>query len=83
METFLKFPITGYNTIAETATIAAHKEGKIPVFEIEAENLDAENLGRLIYFFELACAVSAKLQGANPFDQPGVETYKKNIKSML
>ena len=83
METFLKFPITGYNKIAETATIAAHKEGKIPVFEIEAENLDAENLGRLIYFFELACAVSAKLQGANPFDQPGVETYKKNIKSML
>ena len=83
METFLKFPLEGYNKIAETATIAAHKEGKIPVFEIEVENLDAENLGRLIYFFELSCAVSAKLQGANPFDQPGVETYKKNVKSML
>lgn len=83
LETFLKFPITGYNDIAERATIAAHKEGKIPVFEITAGNLDEENLGRLIYFFELSCAVSAKLQGANPFDQPGVELYKQNIKSML
>ncbi|MBQ9017143.1 glucose-6-phosphate isomerase [Candidatus Saccharibacteria bacterium] len=83
METFLKFPLEGYNEIAEKATIAAHKTGKIPVFEIEVKNLDAENLGRLIYFFELACAVSAKIQGANPFDQPGVELYKQNIKSML
>ncbi|MBR3365513.1 glucose-6-phosphate isomerase [Candidatus Saccharibacteria bacterium] len=80
LETFLKIPLTGYNEIAERATIAAHKEGKIPVFEIELDKLDEENLGRLIYFFELACAVSAKLQGANPFDQPGVETYKRNMK---
>ena len=83
IETFLKFPEEGYNEIAEKATIAAHKEGKIPVFEIELEKLDEENLGRLIYFFELACAVSAKLQGANPFDQPGVENYKRNMKNML
>lgn len=83
IETFLKVPLEGYNDIAERATIAAHKEGKIPVFEIGLQNLDEENLGRLIYFYELACAVSAKIQGANPFDQPGVETYKKNIKSML
>lgn len=83
IETFLKIPLEGYNEIAEHATIAAHKSGKIPVFEITLGGLDEENLGRLIYFYELACAVSAKIQGVNPFDQPGVETYKQNIKSML
>lgn len=82
IETFLKIPLTGPNEIAEKATIAAHKEGKIPVFEIELPKLDEENLGRLIYFFELACAVSAKLQGANPFDQPGVEAYKRKMKEL-
>lgn len=72
-----------YNRIAEQATIAAHKTGGIPIFEIKISTLDEENLGRLIYFYELACAISAKIQGVNPFDQPGVETYKQNIKSML
>lgn len=84
----LDFQINGrslneYNRIAEQATIAAHKVGGIPVFEIKISALDEENLGRLIYFYELACAISAKIQGVNPFDQPGVETYKQNIKSML
>lgn len=72
-----------YNEIAYQATLAAHRAGGIPVFEISLPEFSTENLGRLIYFFELSCAVSAKLQGVNPFDQPGVEAYKKNMKDML
>lgn len=72
-----------YNAVAYQATVAAHRSGGIPVFEISIPDISAESLGRLIYFYELACAVSAKLQGANPFDQPGVEAYKQNMKNML
>lgn len=67
------------NQNALAATIAAHRSGGIPVFEIKAPDLSARSLGALIYFFELACAISAKLQGVNPFDQPGVEAYKTNM----
>ena len=68
---------------AETATIEAHRSGAIPVFEVVAPDLSEKSLGALIYFFELACAISAKLQGVNPFDQPGVERYKENMLYLL
>ena len=50
---------------------------------IQLEKLDEENLGQLIYFFELACAMSGKILGVNPFNQPGVEAYKKNMFRLL
>ena len=65
------------------ATIAAHVDGDVPNILITMEKLDEENLGQLIYFFELACAMSGKLLGVNPFNQPGEEyvyiTWKTRI----
>lgn len=71
------------NRQAAAATIAAHRAGKLPVLEVTAPDLTTEALGALVYFFELACAVSAKLSGVNPFDQPGVEAYKNNMFHLL
>jgi glucose-6-phosphate isomerase len=71
------------NQIATEATIKAHKSGGIEVLEISLDNLSAESIGAVIYFFELSCAVSATLLGVDPFNQPGVEVYKANIKSAL
>ena len=71
------------NHKAMEATIKAHKKGDVPNIVINVEKLDEENLGELIYFFELACAVSAKILGVNPFDQPGVEEYKTNMFKLL
>lgn len=71
------------NQKAEEATIRAHRIGGIPVLEIEIPDLTARSIGEMIYFFELACAISAKISGVNPFDQPGVETYKQNMFELL
>lgn len=71
------------NQKALEATIDAHRAGGIPVFEITAPDFSARSFGALIYFFELACALSAKLAGVNPFDQPGVEAYKENMFKLL
>ena len=71
------------NHKAMEGTIEAHTEGKVPNILIDVEKLDEENLGELIYFFELACAISAKILGVNPFNQPGVEAYKKNMFKLL
>ena len=71
------------NQKAEEATIRAHRIGGIPVLEIEIQDLTARSMGELIYFFELACALSANMSGVNPFDQPGVETYKQNMFELL
>ena len=71
------------NEKAREATVRAHRLGGIPVLEIEIEDLTAKTLGELIYFFELACAISAKISGVNPFDQPGVEDYKQNMFTLL
>lgn len=71
------------NQKALEATIRAHRLGGIPVLEIEIPNLSASTIGELIYFFELSCAISAKISGVNPFDQPGVETYKQNMFQLL
>lgn len=66
-----------------TATVLAHTNGGVPNIILELEKLDAFELGYLIYFFEKACAVSGYLLGVNPFNQPGVESYKKNMFALL
>ncbi len=71
------------NHKAMEATVEAHVSGDVPNVVINMEKLDEENLGELIYFFELACAISGKLLGVNPFNQPGVEKYKKNMFKLL
>lgn len=67
------------NRVATEATIVAHREGGINVLEIELIELNERSLGALIFFFEVACAVSSKLKNINPYDQPGVEAYKKEM----
>ena len=64
-------------------TMAAHTDGGCPVITIDCGALTEENLGGLFWFFELSCAVSAYLLGVNPFDQPGVEGYKRNMLQLL
>ena len=64
-------------------TVLAHTDGGVPNLVISIDKPDEENLGRLIYFFEKACAVSGYMLGVNPFDQPGVESYKKNMFALL
>ena len=71
------------NHKAMEATITAHVSGDVPNIVINMEKLDEENLGELIYFFELACAVSGKILGVDPFNQPGVEAYKKKMFELL
>ena len=71
------------NKKAMEGTIEAHVAGDVPNILIEMEKLDELNLGKLIYFFELACAMSGKILGVNPFNQPGVEKYKKNMFRLL
>ena len=61
----------------------AHVSGGVPCMEIEIDRPDAENLGGLLYFFEAACGISGYMEGVNPFDQPGVEEYKKNMFKLL
>lgn len=71
------------NKKAMEGTIEAHTEGDVPNIKINIEKLDAANIGQLIYFFELACAMSGKILGINPFNQPGVEKYKTNMFRLL
>ncbi|MGF7138946.1 glucose-6-phosphate isomerase [Roseimarinus sediminis] len=71
------------NKMAELGTQIAHVDGDVPNIRIEIEKLDAFNLGQLIYFFEKACGISGYLINVNPFDQPGVEAYKKNMFALL
>ena len=68
---------------AMQATLLAHVDGGVPNILIELEDRSAHSLGYLIYFFELACAVSGYILGVNPFNQPGVEEYKKNMFALL
>jgi glucose-6-phosphate isomerase len=71
------------NQMAEKGTILAHNDGGVPVLQLQVPELNAFYIGQLIYFFELACAYSGLILGVNPFDQPGVEAYKKNMFSLL
>lgn len=71
------------NKMAELGTKIAHVEGGVPNMRIEIDKLDEYNLGQLIYFFEKACGISGYILGVNPFNQPGVEAYKKNMFALL
>ena len=75
--------LTEINDCAANGTIEAHVSGGVPVVEITVPTLDEYTLGQLIYFFEFACGVSGYTLGVNPFDQPGVEAYKKNMFRLL
>ena len=68
---------------AMQGTILAHVDGGVPNILLELDARNAFTLGELIYFFELACAISGYMLGVNPFDQPGVESYKKNMFALL
>ena len=68
---------------ARLGTLLAHTEGGVGNLIVEVEKLGAEEIGYLIYFFEKACAVSGYILGVNPFNQPGVESYKKNMFALL
>ena len=71
------------NSIAMQATVNAHVSGGVPNIILSVPKQDAFNLGKMIYFFEYACAVSGYMLGVNPFDQPGVEAYKTEMFKML
>ena len=71
------------NKTAMLATLIAHNDGGVPNILIELDDRSAHSFGYLVYFFELACAVSGYMLGVNPFNQPGVEAYKKNMFALL
>ena len=71
------------NKMAEIGTRIAHVEGGVPNIRITIPRLDEHSLGQLIYFFEKGCGISGYILGVNPFDQPGVEAYKKNMFALL
>ena len=71
------------NRMAQLGTKLAHIDGGVPQIEISIDRVDEYNLGAIFYFFEFACGVSAYLLGINPFNQPGVEAYKKNMFALL
>ena len=71
------------NAMAQLGTKLAHIDGGVPQLEVSIEKLDAYNLGGLFQFFEYSCGISAYVLGINPFNQPGVEAYKKNMFALL
>ena len=71
------------NHMAELGTQLAHIDGGVPQMSVNMEKVDAFNVGGLLYFFEFACGISAYVLGVNPFNQPGVEAYKKNMFALL
>jgi len=75
--------IASVNQKAKIGTMLAHVDGGVPNLEITIPQLNEGNLGELIYFFEMGCALSGYLLGVNPFDQPGVEAYKVNMFALL
>ena len=76
-------PLSFVNDKAFEGTVLAHTDGRTPNLVLEVPQMDEHELGYLIYFFEKACAVSGYMLGVNPFDQPGVESYKKNMFALL
>jgi glucose-6-phosphate isomerase len=71
------------NKNAFKGTLLAHLDGGVPNIVLNLHAMDEENFGYMVYFFELACAISGYMLGVNPFDQPGVEAYKKNMFALL
>ena len=70
-------------SLAALGVQLAHVDGGVPNIRIEIPAIDAHAIGSLLYFFEKACGISGYILGVNPFDQPGVEAYKKNMFSLL
>ncbi len=71
------------NKMAELGTRLAHVDGGVPNLRVAISEINEYNLGQLIYFFEMACGISGYLLGVNPFNQPGVEAYKRNMFALL
>lgn len=71
------------NAMAQLGVKVAHIDGGVPQIDLSIEKIDEYNLGAIFYFFEFACGVSAYVLGVNPFNQPGVEAYKKNMFALL
>jgi glucose-6-phosphate isomerase len=71
------------NKNAFQGTVLAHVDGQVPNMVVELDELNEYTFGEMVYFFEKACAISGLLMGVNPFDQPGVEAYKKNMFALL
>ena len=71
------------NRKAMQGTVLAHTQGGVPTMLLEVPEINEFEFGYLVYFFERACAISGYLDGVNPFDQPGVESYKKNMFALL
>ena len=71
------------NKMAELGTRLAHVDGGVPNMRVSVPQLNEYYVGQLIYFFEKACGISGLLEGVNPFNQPGVEAYKKNMFALL
>ncbi len=71
------------NRCAEGGVILAHEKAGVPINTISIEKLDEYNLGQMIYFFEMTCGIAASMQGVNPFDQPGVEGYKSEMRKLI
>ena len=69
--------------MAELGTKLAHIDGGVPQLSVSIERINEYNLGGLFYFFEKACGISGYMLEVNPFDQPGVEAYKKNMFALL
>ena len=65
------------------ATLLAHVDGGVPNIVLELADRSEYSFGYMVYFFELACAISGYILGVNPFNQPGVEAYKKNMYALL
>lgn len=76
-------PLSFVREMAFRGTLAAHKDGGAPSVVLRLDKMDVRSLGELLYFFELSCGISGHLLGVNPFDQPGVEAYKKNMFALL
>src|SRR5699024_6292063 len=75
--------VDAVNKKAAEGTVLAHVDGGVPNILIEVPDMSTRTYGYLVYFFELSCAMSGYLLGVNPFDQPGVEAYKKNMFALL
>ena len=76
-------PLSFVREMAFKGTLAAHKDGGAPSMVLRLDKMDVHALGELFYFFELSCGISGHVLGVNPFNQPGVEAYKKNMFELL
>ena len=76
-------PLSFVREMAFRGTLAAHKDGGAPSMVLRMDKMDMRDFGELLYFFELSCGISGHVLGVNPFNQPGVEAYKKNMFALL